>query len=160
MRDNGQITTYDFMMGFLIFMLLFAALKFSWMDSFVSGLEQQKLSQMEFEASRAADSMLRFYGKPEKWNPENVEIIGLVKRGKLNVLDESKVLNFAALPYSQSKELLQIDFNFLFELDSVNDSFDLNAGNSVIPSNSRVVNVERVVFYKGVEAIVRFSVFE
>ncbi len=160
MLEKGQVSVYDFFFGFLIFMLLFVTLRFAWFENFNSGLESQKLGQMEFEANRAADSMLRFSGTPQNWNASNVQVIGLAKVGKGNVLDESKVSMFASLPYSQSRQLLKIDFNFLIELDSANNSFDLNIGNSAVFPNVRVASTQRIVSYKGVEAIVRIKVFE
>ena len=160
MNEKGQVSVYDFVFGFLVFMLLFATLKFVWFQNFDSGLEQQKLDQMEFEANRAIDSMLRFPGTPSNWNSSNVQFIGLAQAGKYNVLDEGKVSLFSGLPYPQSLQLLQVDFNFLFEIDSKNNNFDLNIGNSGIPSNVRVVSVQRMVSYKGGEAIVRLKVFE
>lgn len=160
MKNFGQVSSYDFLLGLLVFLIIFASLRVLWLENFNSGLEQQNLFQMEFEANRAADTLLGFSGTPANWNQSNVEVIGLVKPGKSDVLDEQKVSMFSSLPYSQSRQLLQVDYNFLFELDSLNNSFDLNVGNSIISQNVRVFSVQRVVSYKGIEAIVWFKVFE
>lgn len=160
MNLKGQVSGYDFLFGLIAFLIIFASLRYLWLENFNAALIQQNLSQMEFEANRAVDSMLRFSGTPTDWNASTVEFIGLAKKGKPNVLDDKKLLLFSSLPYSQSRQLLQIDFNYFFELDSSNNSFDLNVGQTVIPYGANVISVQRIVSYKNSEAIVRFKVFE
>ena len=158
--SRGQIVSYDILMAFSAFVLLFAFLSFVWNQNFITGFEQQEIIQQQILANQAAEVLIKSKGTPTDWedDPIKMEVIGLAT--KQNVLSQQKLDAFEALDYETAQEALKIkQYDFLFELKTGSLVNDKTIGADISTAKDIFV-LRRNVIYLGEDANVFFKLFE
>ena len=154
---KGQVSSYDVLIAVLLFMIMFLALRQVAINNIDIATNDLAYNEMKIHSQQALDSLIKTKGYPTNWNVSDVELIGLAERP--DVLSSEKVQNFIIMDYNIALDLLALGkYDFFFEIDSVNDDYDLNFG--IVLVQKEVVRVERLVLYKEEEANVLFSVFK
>lgn len=152
---KGQMWTMDFAVSIVIFALMVGIVIFAWNYSIQNSSDQVNLNILENDVIMISDTLIRVPGMPEDWNASNVRVIGLAEEE--NVLNETKVLQFINMGYTQIKGLFGIgNYEFYFEMRYPNNTvmeiggISLNKGTDPIGQNtSVVVPVERYVILNG-----------
>lgn len=157
---RGQVASYDILMSFVGFILIFSFVLFLWNQNFTKAFGQQEIIQKQLKANQALDVLIKSKGYPLNWetNPGNVEVIGLAS--KENVLSQKKVDAFSKLAYDNAREKLKLGpYDFQFDLNTGNPADNKSIGISP-PSTEAVIVLQRAVIYKGVDSNVFFKLFK
>ena len=153
----------DILFGFLIFASIFAILTSYFSSNYSSTRAQQLQTDLESKAFLAVDQLIRFEGIPNDWESSastinDVNIVGLASGDR--IIDENKLSRlsvFSSTDYNKLKQKLNIgQYDFLLELTGANI---VSIGLSPV-SEATVVVVRRIVYYKGKEANIAFTLYE
>jgi hypothetical protein len=149
---RAQTWSLDFAASVVIFLTALILVMFALSYTLSQSRQQTDMSVMESAAMSASDSLVRQPGIPEGWNSTNVTTIGLASQE--NVLNETKLAEFAGMNYNTIKGLLGIaNYEFYFEVRYPNGSLASLPGGSMVtkggyPSDASViVPVERHALY-------------
>lgn len=123
----------EFGIAFLIFMISFSIV----VDSLLS-VPHREPELMEGEM--ILETFLKSGGAPEDWNSGNVEKVGMATAP--NVLDRGKVEELMRMDYRDVKDILGINGDFRFILES--DTLKLTYGKT-LPQEKSVKKFERPI---------------
>ncbi|MDO8538145.1 MAG: hypothetical protein Q7S21_04625 [archaeon] len=162
--QKGQATLIDIIFASMIFLLLFGALVSFFSSNYLTTQKQQLQSDLESKAFETADQLIRFEGLPSNWEElssiDDINIFGIASRDR--VIDENKLARLSSLAltdYNKLKQKLNIgQYDFILDLtraDSILVSVGINPA-----SNATTVVVRRVVYYRGEEANVSFTLYK
>ena len=146
-RRNGQIWYTDFMVGFLIFVIVIF-IYYGYAYS-INQNPSDITSDMIMEAKAISNSLVT-RGAPSDWNQSNVEIIGLTDGNQRFV--QEKLDMFANMTYSQTKTKLRTPYEYYFYLEDANGSrilIDGKEGLGLAATNNtdNLMSIIRVVVY-------------
>ena len=162
MYSRGQATLIDILFGSFIFILLFTAMISFFSENYSNTQTQQLQTDLESKAFEVTDQLIRFEGLPANWETNStindVNLFGIASRDR--VIDEnklSKLSSFAIADYNKVKQKLNIgQYDFILDLTGT-DSISIGINPA---SNATIVVVRRIVYYKGAEANVKFTLYK
>ncbi|MBR9692206.1 hypothetical protein GOV06_05475 [Candidatus Woesearchaeota archaeon] len=145
-RRKAQIWYTDFMVGFLIFVIvIFIYYRYAY------NIDQDPgdvVYDLMMEAKSISGSLVTA-GAPSDWNQSNVVLIGLTD-GNQQLMQE-KLDMFANMTYLQTKAKLRTPYEYYFYLEDVNGSVIPIGGKEGIGLNSsnsdNLVSIVRIVVY-------------
>jgi hypothetical protein len=106
MKKKAQVWTIDFIIALIIFiMLVLVAFRLLASADFYDTFEPF------YRESISLSESLISSGKPSSWNSTNVIIPGIANNNRIN---ESKLLEFDKISYSNTKSLFHISADYLF----------------------------------------------
>lgn len=149
-KKKGQVNSIDFVSAIVIFMVLVVFLITFWFVSINHVTRGVKENRMGAAAVSISDMMIKGPGSPKTWeqNPANAEVVGLATFP--NVLSESKIEQFALMDYNESRELMGLDYDYYFYVESLEgnrlyESGDVGLGEqSIAVTRFAVLNDEKV----------------
>lgn len=160
MNLSGQAVMIEFVIAILVVILLFLFLQTTWRQNFDRWNAEQVFLRMEDRGHDLADTLVETQGYPPDWNSVGVQIIGLAS--VKNTLDGNKVALFRQMvqsDYNFTRHQMKFsEYEFWIEIDSENDSLDVNIGKNPGISSS-VVSLSRLVSYEKTGTVFRLFVF-
>jgi hypothetical protein len=158
MNEKGQAFSYDFLVAFIIFIVLINAMYLAWGNNVTHMRYTREFERARFAASTTVDNLTLLPGKPSYWeNDIDTNYYGLVtdeydlSLNKLNAL--------AGRDYSTVKSGLNID-EYEFILTVVQDSNTVFSYGQGLPDPRFVIGIERVVTYNGRPAKLYFKLYQ
>lgn len=162
MHNRGQATLIDLLFGIFIFILLFTVLASFFSTNYSNTQKQQLQTDLESKAFEATDQLIRFQGLPSNWETlssiDDVNLFGIALRDR--VIDENKLARLSSLAltdYNKVKQKLNIgQYDFILDLTGKD-----NVSIGISPaSNATTIVIRRIVYYKGAEANVKFTLYK
>lgn len=165
-NERGQAIAIDLLFAIMIFLLLLNAGLSIWKSnaSFLEG--QGTFNELQLEAARTADQLVRTAGTPDNWEEKPIAeatAIGLAKRDL--VLDDAKVNRFIQLAadfgsgdYNETRLRLLAGRDFYFKLGGDGAAI---AETGKPPDLERLwaVDVKRIVKYGGEPAVAELTLY-
>ena len=164
--QKGQAMAMDLLFAIMIFLLLLNAGLSIWKSnaSFLEG--QGTFNELQLEAARAADNLVRAAGTPDNWEEKPISeatAIGLAKRDL--VLDDAKVSRFIQLAadfesgdYNETRIRLLAGRDFYFKL-SRDGAPLVETGKPPDLERLWAVDVKRIVKYGGEPAVAELTLY-
>jgi hypothetical protein len=156
---KAQMWSFDLAISLVIFFLALISVVFAW--NYMSGdiIEEQQLDRLQLKVLTLSDSLIRTPGIPANWNSSNVLVIGLADDD--NVLNQSKVQEFASMDHETARSLLDMGaYDFYFEVADINGTIYENTTVPVGNQSSIVAPVERYALYNGRISKVRLVIWD
>lgn len=158
MNAKGQAFSYDFLVAFVIFLVLINAMYLSWSHNVTYMRDLREFERARFAATAVTDNLTLIPGKPSYWeNDIDTNFYGLVD----DEFDLSleKLAAFSARDYNSVKEGLNID-EYEFVLTVEQDDNTVYSFGQGLPDPRFVIGLERVVKYDGRPAKLYFKLYQ
>jgi len=156
--ETAQASLMDLVMGFFIFMLVFASVTALINKNDKDLLRNTEIEEIRHDCFFAAKELTETKGFPNNWealDETEIQRIGLIE--KHNTISEDKLVAFSNLSYDKAKELLKIKgYDFYFVLDGEDY---VTAGLLPISQTKYSMNTKRIINYKGSEAEIELQVY-
>ncbi len=160
MNKKGQIATYDLLFAIIIFMGIFVLMNSIWVENYSNAIKKEETKRMQFSAKQAMKIFVDSSGYPADWTSGNVEIPGLLREYGAKKISNEKITELAGMDYDAIRSLLKIEeYDFFLSIDALGESHDQNIG-TVVPANSKAVQLERVRYYQGGAASIALTLFK
>jgi hypothetical protein len=147
---KAQFFSYDFMIGVFLIVLASGFWFWSWERYIVETRRRRTWQEMELVASDLSDLIIRIPGVPANWNSSNVEVIGLADEPQ--VLNSSKLAEFAKLSYADVTSIWGIPYNFHFNLTYPNGTLIQEKG--LVPAGDYASVSKRIALLNQSEVFV------
>lgn len=136
---KGQLNSIDFISAIVIFMVLVVFLVTFWFVSISHVATGVKENRMGAAAVSISDMLIRGPGVPSTWDedPANAEVLGLAIFP--NVLSENKIQQFTSMEYNETRELLGLDYEYYFYVESLNGNRLYESGTAGLGKQSIAV---------------------
>ena len=145
-EEKGQIVAYDFLIGMLIFLVVFGFVQAKWQET-ENAMESQSLElELKRNTVNEAEKLVSTPGRPGNWesDPAGASEVGFaVYPGKIV---KEKLSAFGLLDYDSQKKKMGLEqYGFYLKVEQEKTSFETG-----IDSNSgRAYSTQRVVEYNG-----------
>lgn len=158
MDSRGQAFSYDFLVAFIIFLLLINAMYLAWNHNVEHMRYIRQFERSRFAATAIVDNLTLLPGMPSYWeNGVETDYYGLVTEPHDLSLD--KLNAFASRDYDQVKEGMNID-EYEFFLTVVQDGNTVFSYGQGLSDPQFVIGLERVVKYDGRPAKLYFKLYQ
>ena len=119
---------------------------------------QGEFSVLRSQGELISDSLFS-EGNPENWDNTNVIRIGIMDGGKVN---ETKLVNFNSLPYSQTKGLFNVDYDYYINFSESLETYagDIDGVGTLNPNPRNLVKITRVVIYRDKPLVMEVHVWD
>jgi len=156
-RQKGQSSLIDLVIGFFIFTLVFVSVFTAMNKNEKDFMRNNTLDEIRHSSFFAIKELAETGGFPSEWeelNENSVERIGLMKNNEIN---EDKLVAFSNMSYDRSRELLNLEgFDYFFVLDGTDY---VTAGLAPGSQAEYLITTKRIVSYKGSEAEIELQVY-
>ncbi len=136
---KGQIISLDFIVGVIIFLVLFGMLltTFASISDYSAYNEQRR--EMEMATSAILEIFAKTQGYPLNWeeSPSNATSIGLASSDR--ILDNRKLNAFLSMDYNTARNKIGGAYDFQFRLANNGSSFGQEPSGSMVVYSSRIV---------------------
>ena len=116
---------FDYIVAFFIFLILIFISAYLAFEPITKDSSYTKEIKVQENAKRISELLIKTKGLPENWEngPENLERLGLASEPW--VLDSDKITALSSLNYSQIKDSLDIDYQFILKVQSNSTSISI-----------------------------------
>jgi len=154
MLNKGQTFSFDFLIALTIFLISFSLLMLFWNFTNLQISEKRRLEDLT-DSALSLSEIFFIEGVPEYWSRENVRVIGLSNKNRINY---TKLSFLSKMGYEDVKKKLNFNFNFAFVLRNESSMiyfFGLNPNEA-----SNAVKVERIGILNSSPIIIEVIVWE
>lgn len=152
---KGQIFSTDLFSSLFVFIIIFAALAIMWNNAIERQEKDESLKEIELEAMRVSDLIIRTPGYPANWENipvDNVRNVGLINSDR--EIDKDKLNAFLLMNYDESKIKFSIQrFDYSFRLVKAN----ITKGSS---GGSNKILIRRPVLFNGTVDTFEFELWK
>jgi hypothetical protein len=161
---KGQIFTSDFIISVFIFLTVFITANLLWVDLASQIKTDAEKTEMQTLSLTVSDILVKTPGVPTNWTTANVISLGLASDE--NILNKTKILDFLAINYNRTRELLAMPgYNLYIVMKYRNGTIvELDGqlvahGANISSAAMNIVKSQRVVVVRELQSpIVNFNV--